>query len=150
LRTLVKKGHPGALKTLGVGGKPKVSIDRAQLVPQRVKLGDKLRFSFEIASTGKKAQELLVDYAVHFVKANGLARPKVFKLCKLVLSPNARVPLESTVSFKDLTTRRHYPGSHRIEILVNGVAYPLAQFEVVQSAQRGKASARAARSPGGR
>jgi len=130
LRSLVKQGHRGALATLGVGGKPNVTVGRPRLTPARVALGGELRFSFELTSTGKKRQELLVDYAVHFVKANGGTKPKVFKLKKLVLSPAERVELASTVSFEDLTTRRHYPGRHRIEVVVNGFPHPLAEFEV--------------------
>ncbi|MGH2708582.1 MAG: DNA alkylation repair protein, partial [Actinomycetota bacterium] len=71
LRSLVKEAHRGALETLGVGGKPNVSVTGVRLVPPSVKLGGELRFSFEIASTGDRVQELLIDYAVHFVKANG-------------------------------------------------------------------------------
>jgi 3-methyladenine DNA glycosylase AlkC len=130
LRSLVKNGHRGALETLGVAGKPEVSITGVRLAPTSVKLGGELRFSFEIASTGDKDQELLIDYAVHFQKANGTARPKVFKLRKLVLSPLDRVELSSAVSFADMTTRRHYPGDHRIELLINGVAHPLGEFKV--------------------
>ena len=130
LRSLVKKGHSGALETLGVGDKPKVSITNAQLVRRRVKIGGGLRFSFEITSTGKKDQALLIDYAVHFMKANGTTRPKVFKLRKISLAPSARIELTAAVSFADMTTRRHYPGRHRIDLLINGVTYPLAEFDV--------------------
>jgi 3-methyladenine DNA glycosylase AlkC len=130
LRALVKKGHRGALGALGVDGKPAVRIAEVKLVPRRVKLGGALRFSFAIASTGKRAQDLLVDYAVHYVKANGATRPKVFKLRKLALRPGERVQLGDTLSFKDLTTRRHYPGRHRLDLLINGIPHPLAEFDV--------------------
>jgi 3-methyladenine DNA glycosylase AlkC len=130
LRSLAKKGHRGTLEVLGVGDKPKVSVSRIKLVPRRVKLGGELRFSFELISTAKRVQQLLVDYAVHFVKANGATRAKVFKLRKIVLSPSARVELESKVSFENMTTRRHHPGRHRLDVLINGVAHPLAEFEV--------------------
>ena len=130
LRSLIKKGHRGALRLMGVSGKPAVSIANARLVPSRVKVGDKLRFSFDLASTGRRAQDLLVDYAVHFVKANGGTRPKVFKLRKIALPAGQSIELSSSVSFKDMTTRQHYPGRHRIEVLVNGIAHPLAEFEV--------------------
>ncbi len=85
LRSLVKKGHPGALALLGVGARPDIRISDVSLTPRHVSVGDKLRFSFTIASTGQQAQDLLVDYAVHFVKANGASRPKVFKLRKIAL-----------------------------------------------------------------
>jgi 3-methyladenine DNA glycosylase AlkC len=130
LRSLVKKGHSGALETLGVGDKPKVSVTKIRIAPKTVKIGGELRFSFEIASTGKKNQELLIDYAVHFVKANGTMRPKVFKLRRITLPPARRVELSAAVSFADMTTRRHYSGRHRIDLLINGVTYPLAQFDV--------------------
>jgi 3-methyladenine DNA glycosylase AlkC len=138
LRSLVKKAHRGALGTLGVGRTPNVRVTGLRLVPPSVKLGGALRFSFAIVSTAKRAQELLVDYAVHFVKANGATRPKVFKLRKIVLSPAARVELGSTVSFEDMTTRRHYPGRHRIDVLINGVAHPLAAFEVGPRLPKGR------------
>src|SRR5262249_53184063 len=115
LRSLVKKGHRGALELLGVGAAAEVAIGRALLDPPEPRLGGKLRFSFEIASTGASSQELLVDYAVHFVKANGTAVPKVFKLRRIVLGPEERVELASTVSFETLTTRRPYAGRHRID-----------------------------------
>jgi hypothetical protein len=91
-----------------------------------------------IASTGKKAQELLIDYAVHFVKANGATRPKVFKLRKLALSPGDRLELGGMLSFKDLTTRRHYPGRHRIDLLINGIPQPLGEFDVQLGPRRAR------------
>lgn len=141
LRSLVKQGHRGALAALGADAKPSIRIGDVHLDPPRVRLGGKLRFSFTLTSTGKRDQELLVDYAVHFVKANGQIRPKVFKLRKLTLEPTARVELGGTVSFADLTTRRHYPGRHRIEVLVNGIAHPLADFEVDAADRRRKSQA---------
>ncbi|MGK9170597.1 hypothetical protein KXR53_30140 [Inquilinus limosus] len=133
LRSLVKKGHRGALQALGVDGKPEISVTGARLAPRRVEIGGALRFSFTVTSTAGTVQDLLVDYAVHFVKANGETRPKVFKLRRMALPPAARVDLSSIVSFEDMTTRRHYPGRHRIDVLINGVAYPLAEFEVRRS-----------------
>ena len=67
---------------------------------------------------------------MHFIKANGVARPKVFKLRRLQLEPASRVELGGSVSFESLTTRRPYPGRHRLDVLVNGVSYPLAEFRV--------------------
>jgi 3-methyladenine DNA glycosylase AlkC len=130
LRSLVKKGHRGALRLLGVDAKPKVTVKSVRIVPRGVNVGGKLRFSFELTCTGRKPQELLVDYIVHFVKANGTTKPKVFKLRRLALSPGQRQELRGTVSFVDMTTRRHYPGRHAIDVLINGVAHPLARFQV--------------------
>jgi 3-methyladenine DNA glycosylase AlkC len=131
LRDLVKKGHRGALAVLGVGAKPKVAVRHLELAPSRIMLGGKVRFRFEITSTGTKSQALVADYAVHFVKANGATRPKVFKLRRLTLAPAERVELGATISFKDMTTRKHHVGRHRLETLINGVAYPLTEFDLM-------------------
>jgi len=130
LRSLVKQGHRGALELLGGGAEPHVRIGAVKLNPKPARIGGQLRFSFALESTASRVQELLVDYVVHFVKANGSSRPKVFKLKKLVLAPAQPEQLEGKVSFEPMTTRRHYPGRHRLEVLVNGVVHPLAEFEL--------------------
>jgi hypothetical protein len=38
--------------------------------------------------------------------------------------------LEKTISFAPMTTRKHYPGMHRVEALVNGRATDLGSFTV--------------------
>jgi 3-methyladenine DNA glycosylase AlkC len=130
LRSLVKKGHRDALDVLGVGGTPKVRVSAVRLAPASARIGGTLRFSFEIASIGRRPQELLVDYAVHFVKSNGSARPKVFKLRRVSLPPSGRIAMEGAISLKDMTTRRHHPGRHRVDALINGVAFQLGAFEL--------------------
>ena len=130
LRSLVKRGHPGALAVLGYGAAPRVRVAAAEVSPRRLRLGGTLRFSLDLVSTATRGQELLADYAVHYVKASGKTAPKVFKLRKLVIPAGGRVSLEGRISFVDLTTRRHYPGVHRLELLLNGVAFPIGQARV--------------------
>jgi 3-methyladenine DNA glycosylase AlkC len=131
LRSLIKRGDRSALAILGHASVPKIAIAPATFAPRRVKLGGKIRFSFELVSKSAQSQDLLVDFAVHFRKANGSSAPKVFKLRKIRLDPRARVPLSALVSFIPMTTRKPQPGQHRIEALVNGVVFPLGEFQVV-------------------
>lgn len=130
LRSLVKAGHPGALAVLGFGGEPSVAIEQVQLPTTHVRIGGELRLSFELVSTARQAQDLAVDFAVHFVKKRGERRPKVFKLKALQLAPHERARLEAKVSFANLTTRTHYPGAHRVDAIVNGTTYLLGEFRV--------------------
>lgn len=130
LRSLVKKGDREALAALGAGATPKIRITDVACAPSRLRLGATLRFAFTVESTARTEQRLMIDYAVHFVKANGGRRPKVFKLKKVVLPPRGTMHFHDRVSFTDLTTRRHYPGRHRIDAVVNGVAHALAEFDV--------------------
>jgi 3-methyladenine DNA glycosylase AlkC len=139
LRTLVKRGDRAALEVLGFGEKPNgVRVEGARFSSRRVAIGDKLAFEFVLVNGSRKKARVLVDYAVHFVKANGGARPKVFKLTSLDLAPGARVELRRKVSFAPMSTRKPRPGRHRIDVLLNGAAVPLGAFEVV--ARRGRAS----------
>jgi 3-methyladenine DNA glycosylase AlkC len=130
LRSLVKRGHRGALGLLGASEGAEVEVTRVAFTPRKVRLGDELRFTVELASVGRRVQELVVDYAVHFVKANGERKPKVFKLKRLTLAPGASAALAGRVSFAEKTTRKHYCGRHAIDLLVNGETFALGEFNV--------------------
>lgn len=138
LRSLVKAGHRGALEVMGAGAPAAVAVRALQWQPKTVRLGDALHFSFEIASTATHEQDLVVDYAVHFVRANGATPAKVFKLKRIALAPLGRAMLRGIVSFREMSTRRFYPGAHRIEARINGEPYPLMIFDVI-SAEPAKA-----------
>jgi 3-methyladenine DNA glycosylase AlkC len=125
LRSLVKAGHPGALKLLGIGSKPKVDVASARFSTKHVKVGDVVTATFVVTSTARVRQTLQVDFAVHFVKANGMTSPKVFKLKRVELAAMERLELNLRVSFAPMTTRKTYPGEHRFEALVNGERFPL-------------------------
>lgn len=131
LRSLVKSGHRGALQVMGYAGVASLRVARAKIEPARPAIGGKLRFSAELVSTSDARQELLVDFAVHYVKADGATRPKVFKLDKLVLEPSGKATVGGSVSLAQMSTRTHYPGRHRIELLVNGRAHSLGEFTLV-------------------
>jgi hypothetical protein len=93
-------------------------------------MGKSIRISFDILDNGSRSQSLLVDFRIHYVKANGGTSPKVFKLKTIELGDGDTVRLGKTVSLKQMTTRKHYPGLHTVELLVNGVAFPLGEFHL--------------------
>jgi 3-methyladenine DNA glycosylase AlkC len=147
LRTLVKAGHPAALALLGHGAAPRVAVLGARVEPARVRIGEAATFRATVASRAREPQSLAVDLAVHFVKANGAARPKVFKGRVLELAPGARAELTKRISLAVHSTRRPHPGAHSVELVVNGVRFPGARFEVVRGAPRRPAPARRGRGP---
>jgi len=130
LRSLVKKGHPGALGVLGFVDKAKVRIDKVKISPARIRLGETLRFSLEVISQSSKQQDLLIDFAVHYVKANGGTAPKVFKLTSISLPARGTSVLQSSVAFRQMTTRKHYAGEHKLELLINGTLIPLGSVSL--------------------
>jgi len=130
LRSLVKKGDRDALTVLGTGETPRVEVTAVRLSAKRVRIGAELRFSFRLQSSAPREQNLTVDYVVHFVKADGKTRPKVFKLRRLALAARQSAEFAARLSLAPMTTRRHYAGTHRIEVVVNGVTFGLGTFEV--------------------
>ncbi len=130
LRSRVKHGDRRALAVLGAGEPPQVEVVDAHLSTNSVTLGGDVRVRFLLRSTASHPQDLIVDYAVHYVKARGTTRAKVFKLRRVTLAPGGTIPFDARISFATMTTRRHYPGCHRVEAVVNGVAFPLGSFDV--------------------
>ena len=130
LRSLVKAGHPGALELMGAGAAPKVALDDVHIAPKRVKKGGRVECTLSLRSTTRAPQDLLIDYVVHYVKADGRTSPKVFKLKRLTLSRDVPAPIRIVIKLAELTTRKHYPGRHRVELLVNGQKFPVGDFQL--------------------
>lgn len=120
LRTLVKRGHPEALALIGATGNAEIKVNHFTVAPRRVQLGEPVTFSFEFTAAGKANQHLVIDYAVHYVKSSGGSSAKVFKWRALDLSPGQTVTLGKTQRIQDFTTRKHFPGDHRVEVMANG------------------------------
>jgi 3-methyladenine DNA glycosylase AlkC len=120
LRTLVKKGNTAALAHLGVAGKAEVAVEDFSVSPNRLALGGNVRLSASLLSTAKVSQKLVIDYAVHYVKKSGETSAKVFKWKALSLAPQERCTLTISRAVRDFTTRKHYAGRHRIELIING------------------------------
>jgi 3-methyladenine DNA glycosylase AlkC len=138
LRSAVKKGSAGALALVGHGDAPKVALEEVQFEPARVAIGGRVRISFTLRSRARKAQALLVDVAVHFVKANGRTSAKVFKVSRPSLPAGGSATLSKVISLAVHTTRQPYAGAHPVEVLVNGTPFPAGAFEVMGARRRPK------------
>ena len=132
-RTLVKNGYAEVFSLLGFTENPKVNIDQIILSNEVIKLGEAINFTFNITSASQKPQHFVIDYAIHFVKANGKQQAKVFKLKNVTLQPNETINLSKSFSFKPITTRKYYLGEHKIELLLNGQPVSAKSFDLVSS-----------------
>lgn len=131
LRTLIKAGHPDALALLGYGPDSPVEVKSVSVDPQQVAIGGKVRISAVLANPSRGTCRALVDIRVHFMKANGKASPKVFKGAEVELGPGDITSVAKTISLKQLSTRKHYPGPHRVDFLVNGESRPGTRFDLL-------------------
>ncbi len=131
-RTLVKAGHTEALLLLGYDPKAKVEVSDLMCSSQ-VQFGTELKFSLNLQNTGKKAENVVVDFVIHFMKANGKTAPKVFKLTDKRLSAGDSITIERKHPIKPISTRAYYPGVQKLEIQVNGVVKAERNFELLMS-----------------
>lgn len=128
LRTLIKQGNPQALALVGFPMGCDIQVENLKVIPNSIKLGDEITLSFDIKSTSDEPQKLMIDYKVHFVRANGGRNAKVFKLSQRDLLPRETITINKKHSFHPITTRRYYAGLHTIEIQINGVVYGTVDF----------------------
>ncbi|CAA0082633.1 putative protein YhaZ [BD1-7 clade bacterium] len=130
LRSLIKAGDTDALALIGVRADVSVQLSGFN-GSESVCLGDVLAFDFQLKSTAEEAQMLVIDFAIHFVKANGTTSAKVFKLKTLELAAGKTLSVTKKHLLKPITTRVYYPGLHRLEIFVNGKSYMQHAFDLV-------------------
>ncbi len=130
LRSLVKAGNRDALALLGFGGAKGLTLQNGSISPKRAKIGEKIRICFDVKNESKKAQSVMVDFRVHYIKANGLARPKVFKLKAAELKAGETQRFEKSISLAEMTTRQHYTGKHVVDVLLNGQVFDLGAFQL--------------------
>jgi 3-methyladenine DNA glycosylase AlkC len=128
-RTLIKQGHPQVLQAWGLGA-PLRGTATLQVAPKRLKVGDSLQLTVQLRSSAARTQTLVIDYAVHHVKASGVTSPKVFKGWTLLLAPRQGLSLHKRHSMRAVTTRRYHPGRHEVDLRINGEILARAFFSL--------------------
>ena len=117
LRSLVKDGHPGALALQGFAP-PQVRVLGLSALPSVLTLGGALELRAELLS--EVAQDLVLDFVVGFVKANGRRAPKVFKWSRTRMEAGERRTFDKSLPVRPISTRRYYAGEHTVQLRING------------------------------
>ncbi len=120
LRSLIKAGDVDALSLFGAREVRGVTLLGPELDRKTIRMGEDLRFTFTIESIHKRPQKLVVDYVMHFRRADGRLAPKVFKLCQFELAPGETREITKKHPLRAITTRTYHKGAQRLEIQVNG------------------------------
>jgi 3-methyladenine DNA glycosylase AlkC len=129
-RSLIKKGDQRVLAAFGLGralkGEATLSI-----APASIKLGESVRLDVNVTSSARQQQKLVIDYAVHHVKAHGGTAAKVFKGWTVDLAPGETRSLQRQHAVRLITTRSYHAGRHAVELLINGRVAAAAEFGLV-------------------
>lgn len=128
-RTMLKAGNTRALLFFGFGDPEHILIEDLKFDKQRLSIGDEFRFTIEMRLDKTEAYQIRLEYGIYFVKANGKLSRKVFQIREAIYEPGKHV-ISRKHSFKNLSTRKHYPGQHQLSIIVNGIEKVKANFDI--------------------
>ncbi|HBP63162.1 MAG TPA: hypothetical protein DD730_02565 [Desulfosporosinus sp.] len=123
-RTLIRKANPEAMELFGYAK----STDDASLttgaslsaLPSSLAIGEICELQYELNIREGTPVHLRIEYGIDFMKARGHTSRKAFLLSDKTVTGGTRLTGTRKHNWSNLTTRHHYPGDHRIALLVNG------------------------------
>jgi len=127
-RTLLKNGHPAALKLHGFGSGDSLKIESFKLIGSSIRVGEKIAYRLVIRNKSHQLVRVMFDYAIHHRKAKGTLTPKVFKGRVKELAAGEHWEIHGAHSFRQITTRAYHAGEHRFEPRLNGKVFPAVTF----------------------
>ncbi|MCP5325028.1 MAG: DNA alkylation repair protein [Oceanospirillaceae bacterium] len=127
LRTLIKQGNQRALGLLGAAELPVKNV-QLSLTRKTVQYGNALEF--ELSLQGPAGKDFILDYGIHFKKANGSQALKVFKWKKGKFAENGALNAQRSHAIRPITTRVYYNGAQLLDIRLNGKVIAQAEFEL--------------------
>jgi len=129
-RTLLKKAHGEALILFDLNSNVACTVRDLKLDKRTLKIGDTLSFSFCLQTDKKRDTKLRIEFGVYYMKGLGKASRKLFKITENTFSKDSEIVFNKKISFKDLTTRKHYSGKHKLSIVINGTELIEKEFIV--------------------
>ena len=128
-RMLLKKGNRDVLAIFGYDDITAVDVDDFALETASAPVGGDITFLFSVFA--KSATKVRLEYGIDYVKANGKTSRKMFKISEIVLKAGEKKHYTRKHSFADLSTRKHYPGTHSVTLVVNGTERGTLDFEIL-------------------
>lgn len=129
-RTMLKAGNTRALVLFGFGDPGNIKITDLEVDHSTLHIGESLRFTFKMKLDHTEAYKVRLEYRLNFTKSNGKLSGKIFQIREAEYRPGIH-SISRKHDFKDLSTRKHYPGKHQISIIVNGVEKKTINLELL-------------------
>lgn len=121
LRTLFKQGNPAVLRLQGYSLAVAERLDTVAVTPtsQRVVMGASTILNYRLHAHSDAPFPVYLGYRVHYVRQNKTDAFKDFFLKRTTLTAAADLTGAFKIHWRQLSTRRLYPGQHEIDLLVN-------------------------------
>ena len=78
----------------------------------------------------EKPTKARIEYAIDYLTSTGKKSKKVFQIREKIMQPDTQETISRFQRFANLTTRKHFPGHHKLSILLNGKEVASASFQV--------------------
>jgi 3-methyladenine DNA glycosylase AlkC len=127
LRTLLKQGNQKAIGLLGYQNAKDIKVKDFVLRTPVVTLGQALDFSFSFEM--QKKGKVRLEYGIYYLRKNGQHNKKVFKISEGDFDTGV-YQYDRKQAFRKISTRRHYAGSHKVSLILNGEEKWLHEFDV--------------------
>ncbi|MFC4775959.1 DNA alkylation repair protein [Paenibacillus sp. GCM10023252] len=133
-RSLIKAAHPAVMSLFGYtsaggdgveaaeagSGSPLVAEATLRLTPETLFVGGETLLQYQLRLRDGEPIKARLEYGIDFVKAREKTSHKRFLLADKVFPGGKLVDGVKVHRFADLSTRKHYPGLHRISLWFNG------------------------------
>lgn len=121
-RTLIKKANPEIMELFGYNVSSEEIHLSASLLTNRQELsiGEESELTYRVSFDGIEETRVRIEYTIDFVKANGSTSRKILFLSDRTVHGAVSLSGKKKHSWKDLSTRKHYSGMHKIVLLLNG------------------------------
>lgn len=123
-RTLLKQANPVAMALFGYTKSTEIrtfiSSATLSVTPDQLNIGETSELSYCIDLCHTEPLNLRIEYAIDFVKSSGKVSRKAFLLTNKTVPIGGKITGIRKHDWSQLTTRKHYPGHHKISLLVNG------------------------------
>ena len=132
-RTLLKAGNRRAMLLFGFADPTHISVENLTLDRETVPIGESLHFTFDLGVDTPTPSKVRLEYVIEYARPSGKTSRKVFQLKEASFGSGSH-PISKERSFADQSTRKHYPGQHKISIIVNGVEKAGTNFRLREAA----------------
>jgi len=127
-RTLLKKGNRDVLAIFGFDDADAIEVSDFALEKSSTSIGSDIIFSFAVGV--KKDTKLRLEYGIDYMKSNAKTNRKIFQISESAVEKDLNKNYTRKHSFADVSTRKHYPGTHSVTLIVNGAERGTLNFEV--------------------
>ncbi len=132
-RGLLRAANSDTMALFGMKAQPGIELMEWTVTPTAVAIGGSVEFRYALRVPDGESVKLRLELAVFFPRTTGKYYRKLFKLSEKISTGGITLQGGRGFSFADLSTRRHYPGIHRMALVVNGQELVSAEVDLLQA-----------------